>query len=439
MSPVYHSTGRTGCGSDRRSGGISLPAAMLPGRSVPGFVRILAVFLIAVLLTGKAAAHPMIQNAMWIVLTPERVEVRMTVSVRELCVVQGLPLAADGSVDPGVAEDTAPRHRDYVLDHLELRGDDRLLTGKVTAIDPPSKILAGSEGTDRSFFTYHLDYPLPAPPPGRFSLRQTMVKEFPSAPGVPWDLSYAYRCGTPSEPMKNYGVLPREISISFLPDASMVPDAAAVGETPGGVPPAQAGLMVLWAAFGFNAASRRDALRMAGVAAGAFILGAAGFAACRYSGPGWVLTGLAGVGILLTSVDNIHRPGVPADKRRLVLAGFFPLAAGYAAAQLAASATAAGAAIAASGGGNGTGLSNAGGLPAEARAVAHLVLPAAVVFLLTSTVMLRLQRVVSPKALRAIRQWLSLLCAVLGLVILFHGLGIRPWDFWLNRLQGKPG
>jgi hypothetical protein len=391
--------------------------------------RLMAVIL-AAFSAGKAAAHPMIQNAMWIVLKPDSVEVRLTVSVRELCVVQGLPLAADGSVDQGVAEDTAPRHREYVLDHLDLRGDDRPLSGKVTAIDPPAKILSGAEGTDRSFFTYHLEYPLAAisPRPGRFSLRQNMVVEFPSAPGVPWDLSYAYRCGPPAEPMKNYGVLPRETVIRFLADGSMAPDDETTGKTPGQVPPLQAALMVLWAAFGFNVASRRDALRTGSWALLSFALGGVIFAASGQSVPGWLVTGMGGVGILLTSVDNIHRPGAPADLRRLLLAFLFPLAAGYGAAQLAVSAAAAGRAIAASGtGAAAVGPDAAAGGGGAVAGAAHFGLPAAVVLVLVSVVMLRMEQILQPKSLRAVRQWLSLLCAALGMAILFNGLGIRPW------------
>lgn len=380
----------------------------------------LAVFL-TVLAADSAPAHPMLQNAMWIEIGPAKIAVRMEVSVRELCVVQGLPITLDGTVDEALAEDTAPRHAPYVLDHLEFQGDGKILSGKVVGIDPPSHVKQGGEGTDKSYFIYRLEYPLPAPAPGRFTLTQTMVKEFPSAPGVPWDLSYAFRCGTPAEPMKNYGVLPRDSRISFKADGSMATEEAGGRENPEALPPAQAGLMALWGALGLNTASRRDALRVALLALGTFAAGCALGTVGGFQGTVWILAGLAGVGVLLTSVDNIHRPGVPADRLRFILTAVFSLAAGLGGAHLAGLAAA------------GNGLSAV----SPVKTVMNFALPAAVVFILASTVMLRLEKTLSPGGVRAVRQLLSLGCAVVGLLVLFRGLGINPGGYWVSRLSGQ--
>lgn len=371
---------------------------------------LLAVLLIHLIsLAGMAEAHPILQNAMWMEVTPERIAVRLEVSVRELCVVQGLPLSEDGSVDPDMAQDTAPRHAPYVLDHLDFQADGKGLAGRVTGIDSPSHIKPGAEGTDNSHFIYHIEYPLPVPPPVRITLTQTMVKEFPSAPGVPWDLSYAFRCGPPSNPMKNYGVLPRTSQIAFLTDGAMAVEQTSDPGTPDRLPPAQAALLALWAALGLNAASRRDALGIAGVAALSFF---AGVLAAKTGAelPHFVLAALAGAGVMLTSVDNIHRPGVPADARRYALAGIFSLAAGMSATIQKTSPDA-----------------------TPSSSVGAFVLPAAVLFLLVTVVILQLRTNLSTDRIRGIRQLLSMACAVAGIIVLFHGLGIRPWDYWLGR------
>lgn len=382
--------------------------ACLPG---PAVIRRLILLLATLLLfpAGRADAHPILQNAMWMEVTPERIALRLEVSVRELCVVQGLPLSEDGSVDPDMAQDTAPRHSAYVLDHLNFQADGKTLAGNVTGIDAPSHIKPGAEGTDNSHFVYHIGYPLPVPPPARITLTQTMVREFPSAPGVPWDLSYAFRCGPPSNPMKNYGVLPRDSQISFLTDGAMAVEPAAEPGKPGRLPPAQAALLALWAALALNASSRRDALGIAGVAALSFF---AGVLAAKTGAelPHFVLAALAGAGVMLTSVDNIHRPGVPADGRRYLLAGFFSFAAGMSGA-----------------------LQKTAPATALASTVGAFVLPAAVLFLLVTVVILKLRTNLPSNRIRSIRQLLSMACAVAGIIVLFHGLDIRPWDHWLGR------
>ncbi|MES2709194.1 MAG: hypothetical protein V4726_21540 [Verrucomicrobiota bacterium] len=375
--------------------------------------------LLVWLAAGWAGAHPMLQNPLWIEITPRRLAVKLQVSVRELCVVQGLPITVEGTVDEGQAEDTAPRHSGYVLDHLEFRADGGLLTGRVLGIDPPERIKQGGEGTDNSHFTYRLEYPLSKPLATGLTLTQTMVKEFPSAPGVPWDLSYAFRCGTAANPMKSIGVLPRDTRISFRADGSMAAEERTAGSgKPDVLPPAQAGLMALWAALGLNAASRRDALRVAVSGGVAFAGGGAAAVFGGFQAPGFVLAALAGVGVLLTAVDNIHRPGAPPDRRRFLLAVLFSLAAGLASGHLAKAAQSASAAV-------------------PAATAFSFALPAAVTFLLTAVVMLRLEKTLPPGGVRVTRQLLSLACAAVGLLVLFHGLGIRPWDYWVSGISGR--
>ncbi|RYD31977.1 MAG: hypothetical protein EOP86_16710 [Verrucomicrobiaceae bacterium] len=114
-----------------------------------------AVLAWLLLAAGTARAHPMLQNPLWIEITPQHLTIKLQVSVRELCVVQGVPITLDGTVDEAQAEDAAPRHSPYLLDHLDLRADGNSLTGKVLGIDPPPVIKQGGE--DGNSFTMVCD------------------------------------------------------------------------------------------------------------------------------------------------------------------------------------------------------------------------------------------------------------------------------------------
>ena len=102
------------------------------------------------------------------------------------------------------AAEMAERHRGYVLDHFHIKADGKLLKGTITNVAPPKRIGTGLEGPDRAHFTYTISYPLPKPP-AIFEFSQDMCREFPSSPGVPWDLSYATRYGPPENPVMSGG------------------------------------------------------------------------------------------------------------------------------------------------------------------------------------------------------------------------------------------
>ena len=185
--------------------------------------------LIAVLTIG-AQGHPILQNPMWIEFTPEGLEVRVDVSVRELIVVQGLPQDVDGMVDEGLAAELAPKHMPYLLDHLTFRADGLPLTGSVVRIEPPKKIGKGLEGPDRAHFNVYLVYPFGGKPPRTIGVSHRMCVEFPSAPGVPWDFSYAWRFGPKGAPPQ-LGALYRDREVVFA--TGLGPVAAAAGEAAG--------------------------------------------------------------------------------------------------------------------------------------------------------------------------------------------------------------
>ena len=138
--------------------------------------------------TGIAEAHPLLQNALWVQFEPTRVHVAVNVSVREIAVAQGLP-AKDDNFDGAAVAAAAEKHRDYVLQHLQCSVKGRALAGRVVQVtDPP--IYSEPEKT---FYQYELEYPFDGPTPGKVTITQDMLREWPYAVGTPWDVTYIVR------------------------------------------------------------------------------------------------------------------------------------------------------------------------------------------------------------------------------------------------------
>ena len=125
---------------------------------------------------------------MWVQFEKSRVHVAVNVSVREIAVAQGLSPTGDGYDGAAVAA-AAEKHRDYVVQHLEVTVDGHALPGKVLHVtDPP----IASE-PEKTFYQYELEYPFSGAPPAKVTLRQDMLREWPYAVGTAWDVNYVVR------------------------------------------------------------------------------------------------------------------------------------------------------------------------------------------------------------------------------------------------------
>ena len=368
-----------------------------------------------VLLTGMGMAHPILQNPMWVEVAPEVLKVKIYVSVRELNVVQGLPIAGDGAVDTALAVETAPRHSGYVLDHLRLLADGIPLSGTVTGIEPPKDVGKGMEGPDRAHFVYRIEYPL-AQPPAQIALSHTMVQEFPSAPGVPWDLSYTYRFGPPGATPVEFGSITRGVEVVYKTGFAQLPGTLPIATAIAPIWPLTIRFILLGTALGLGVGNRRTLGRLFGVIAMATLMGWGLAAVFNLKMPAFLAAALGGIGILLVSVDNIHRPLAPFQAGRWVLAVFFPAAVGLAAWTMASAPVPfhygfLGPCVA---------LLLGGGLLGAAIAIPSAARPV-------------------PEGGVARHPWIQLASLVVcagGLFVLMEGLGLRPWAYWLTRLGG---
>jgi HupE / UreJ protein len=153
--------------------------------------RSLFVFLLALsAAAGGAGAHPLIQETMWILSEPGHLRLAVNVSAREIGVAQGLEARDDGAIaDAARLAEAAQREGDYVRQHLRILADGREIPGQITKISPPPAFTSD----EKTIYQYELDFPITGPAPSKIAISQEMLREFPYAAGMAWDVSYAVR------------------------------------------------------------------------------------------------------------------------------------------------------------------------------------------------------------------------------------------------------
>jgi HupE / UreJ protein len=128
--------------------------------------------------TRYAAAHPVAQGTLEIVVFPERIGVTAMVSMEEVLVA-----AAYGGQKHASALEMVHWHGDYLLAHLRVTVDGQPLDGLVV------KIPEQADGRP----IYGLEYRLESGAPARIALQEDVLREFEFAPGNPWEASYVVR------------------------------------------------------------------------------------------------------------------------------------------------------------------------------------------------------------------------------------------------------
>jgi len=127
-----------------------------------------------------AVAHPVAQGALAVVIFQDRITVRVRPAREEVLLAATL----GGQTEPSPVE-MVRRHGDYLLAHLRVSTDGRVLDGRVARV-PESAV--GQP-------TYELEYRLSGDAPGSVELWQDVLHEFEFAPGNPWEASYLVRVG----------------------------------------------------------------------------------------------------------------------------------------------------------------------------------------------------------------------------------------------------
>jgi hypothetical protein len=125
---------------------------------------------IAAFMTPRAVAHPIVENAMQIVIDRQMVSIEARISMEEILMVEG-----DASAPANRWAGMVESHRAYLLKHLYLMADGKAIGGKVVASVTP-------DSSDKSAATlkmakYRIEYAL-ASPPKEVSIRQDFLREY---------------------------------------------------------------------------------------------------------------------------------------------------------------------------------------------------------------------------------------------------------------------
>jgi hypothetical protein len=138
----------------------------------------ICLFACAAVAPRIAAAHPVAQGALEVVVFPQRVSVTARVSMEEVLVA-----AAYAGQKTTSVLDMVRMHGDYLLAHFRVAADGRPVHGQVLRLP---------EQTDGRP-TYEFEYGLTGAMPAEVTFEQDVLREFEFAPGNPWEASYVVR------------------------------------------------------------------------------------------------------------------------------------------------------------------------------------------------------------------------------------------------------
>ena len=159
----------------RRHAGAQRGAEGVAGPAVQAWAGRCLVALLLLLGADAACAHPVAQGALRATVDGDALRLRATLSIEEVLV---------GTLYLGQAERPdavrLQRYGDYLREHVQVRADGALLQGRV--LRAPAQLRAPLE--------YEFEYRFAGPVPREFRLAQDALREFPFAPGNPWEARY---------------------------------------------------------------------------------------------------------------------------------------------------------------------------------------------------------------------------------------------------------
>ena len=157
---------------------------------------------------SSARAHPLIQNSAWVSIETNVVVVRLFVSAKEAAVTQNIPAETNSPVDAAAIGRAFTNHAAHVLTNFVVRADGVELAGTISKIEIPGWLpkewLVGPESVRGS---YDLVFPIEGRPPAEIVLQAELLRGFPYAPGVKWQVSHLVRLQRPGEPVEELGLL----------------------------------------------------------------------------------------------------------------------------------------------------------------------------------------------------------------------------------------
>jgi hypothetical protein len=169
-------------------------------------VRVLPVIAaLACLRWGTGAgAHPVADNALDVVIYPDKVVIEARITGEQVMVVEG-----NGANPPPVPfwPELPRSHGQYVVQHLQVKADDTTLVGRVE--DPPAAEAPPTTRPEIPTIAFRLVYPL-ASPPGVVRIEQSFLREYPL-----WTAACVLRIRQSNQSNFETALLTRERTVEF--------------------------------------------------------------------------------------------------------------------------------------------------------------------------------------------------------------------------------
>jgi hypothetical protein len=161
------------------------------------------------MLAGSAAAHPLSQGALDVVVHPDRrVTVRARVTLEEVVITDLMttPIDAVAGGKPAGAEQMYARHARYLAEHVMVAADGVPLAGRVVRAGAPSTQPSTQPvKADQEHVVYEFEYAPPGAgsshPPAKVTLRQDVLVGVEMSPGVTWEAAYVVRMAAAGGPV----------------------------------------------------------------------------------------------------------------------------------------------------------------------------------------------------------------------------------------------
>src|SRR5258706_613773 len=150
--------------------------------------------------TCSAAAHPMVEDALDIVIAPQRITLVARVWMEEVLLTEAAGGAGDSAAMLG---QSVAAHGEYVLRHLHVRVNGREVGGTLLESEPPGR---------SKLVTYRIEYRVAAPP-GVVRVDQDLLREFES-----WSASCVVRIRQDDQSEFQIALLTRDKSVEFTCD-----------------------------------------------------------------------------------------------------------------------------------------------------------------------------------------------------------------------------
>lgn len=176
----------------------------------------LLALLLLLALPSASRAHPLVDNALDVVIAPDRITIDARISMEQVLVIE---TAGQPAPPRQRYEELARRHAPYVLRHLRVLADLNELSGAITLVSAPP-----ASGDGPAMAAYRLEYPLPAaaPPPRGVRLEHRFLSESDA-----WSVSCVLRVRQSNESDFQSALLPRgrpaEFGCEWPPTAAGTP------------------------------------------------------------------------------------------------------------------------------------------------------------------------------------------------------------------------